>query len=135
MKSHQRKPPHGSPLELHWNSKLLRTSLSHVPSVPGLYAFGRQELFHNFEAQRVYVYIGQTKNLKIRLEEHRPNTEKNIELRRYLKEYYDEIRCWYCPLIRVPKAERIRLEQELIAYFKPEFNILGNPRSKLDYVE
>ena len=78
----------------------------------------------------MYVYIGQTSNLKKRLEEHRPNTEQNTKLRKYLQEFHDEIRCWYCPLTKIPKAERIRLERELIEYFKPEFNTLGNPRSE-----
>ena len=130
MNRHERQVPYDSPFDLHWNSKLLRTSLSHVPSVPGLYVIGRQKLFHNFEVKRKYVYIGQTSNLKTRLELHKPNTEQNIKLRKYLQKFQDEIRCWYCPLIKIPKAQRLKLEQELINHFKPKFNTHGNPRSK-----
>lgn len=130
MNRHERQTPYDSRFGLHWNSKILRTSLSHVPSVPGLYVIGRQKLFYNFEVKRKYVYIGQTNNLKKRLELHRPKTEQNIELRKYLQKYQDEIRCWYCPLVEISAEERLKLEQELIKHFRPKFNTQGNPRSK-----
>jgi len=112
-----------------WRSQYLKTSLSSVPPKPGLYAFGWDEKSHlGLNAQRRYVYIGQTDNLKRRLMQHQLKSEKNLKLRKFLLEHRKLVRCWYC---RLPKnfsslTSRLKLEKELIQFFTPEINIQQN---------
>ena len=111
---------------LRWRSKFFKTSLSHVPSEPGLYAFGRQKFCYGLEAKREYVYIGQTVDLRRRLSEHTQSRETNKNLQEFFRNFYHDVRCWYCPLSEFEINEIKSLETELIQYFKPKFNIQKN---------
>jgi len=112
-----------------WRSKRLTTSLSSVPPKPGLYAFGWDEKSRlGLNAQRRYVYIGQTDNLKRRLGQHLPNSETNLKLKEFLSEHRKQGRCWYCPLPESFSSltSRLKFEKELIQFFGPEINIQQN---------
>ena len=47
--------------------------------------------------KRAYVYVGETKNLQRRLDEHLPDTEQNPKLRDFLRNNYTTVACWYLP--------------------------------------
>ena len=111
---------------MHWRCKAAATSLSRVPPTPGIYAYGHDaKKLHGLEAGRVYVYIGESDNLKRRLEQHLPAKEQKLELRKYLRENLPIVKCWYCPMDGVPASLRRKMERELIQFFDPEFNDRG----------
>ena len=113
-------------LVLEWRSKRITSSLSRVPPVPGLYAFGWDEKTHlGLKGNRKYVYIGQTDNLRRRLEQHLPRRQPNQKLKQFLISHRNEARCWYCPLKGNLSflESRLELEKELIQFFHPEINI------------
>lgn len=111
---------------MHWRSKAVTTSLSKVPSTPGLYAYGHEtKSLHGLAGGRLYVYIGESDNLKRRLEQHLPANEQNPRLQQYLRENRSIAKCWYCAMSDIPGSERKRLEEELIKFFAPQFNIRG----------
>ena len=112
----------GSPSSLRWRFKHLSESNSSVPTSPGLYAIGHFDSLHGLELQRVYVYVGETKNLQRRLDEHLPDTEQNPGLRTYLRKNYTTAVCWYVPA----DTSRLRsLQDDLIRELQPQFNTVG----------
>ncbi|MCY4147807.1 MAG: GIY-YIG nuclease family protein [Gammaproteobacteria bacterium] len=119
----------GSLLSLKWRSKRLTTSLVCVPPKPGLYAFGWDKKSHlGLNAQRTYVYIGQTDNLRRRLGQHLPKSEINSKLKKFLIDHRNQGKCWYCPLPETLSSHtsRLKLEEELIKFFAPAINIKNN---------
>ena len=104
-----------------WKCKSVHTSLSSVLAQPGLYAYGHDEMCHGLEASRVYVYIGETDNLKRRMIQHKPENEQNPELKKYLQDQQDA-KCWYCVLSAPSDKNRKDIEKELIQRFEPKFN-------------
>ena len=101
----------------------MATSLSRVPPTPGIYAYGHDaKKLHGLEAERVYVYIGESDNLRRRLEQHLPANEQKPELRKYLRENLAAVKCWYCPMDGASISSRRKIEAELIRFFAPEFN-------------
>ena len=99
------------------------TSLSRVPPTPGVYAYGHDaKELHGLEAERVYVYIGESDNLRRRLEQHLPANEQNDGLRKYLRENLSRVKCWYCAMDGVSASSRRKIEAELIQFFAPKFN-------------
>ena len=104
-----------------WKSKSVYTSLSGVLAKPGVYAYGHDEKLHGLESSRVYVYIGETSNLKRRMVQHQPENEKNKGLKIYLRNRPDA-KCWYCIMDGDTSRARKKIEQELIKHFKPKFN-------------
>ena len=113
---------------LRWRMKHVSSSISNVPTCPGLYAIGYDETFHDLEVRRVYVYIGETANLRRRLEEHSPVNEQNPGLRDFLRQHIGTAKCWYAA-VEGDKGELRRLEQALIRKFRPRFNRQGNTHS------
>ncbi len=110
---------------LRWRYKRVNAALSRVPVLPGLYAFGHdRRVRHGLTAERVYVYIGETDNLKRRLAQHLPKNETNAGLKNYLR-CNPMSTCWYCPLVHESASARKTLEAELIQYFRPQFNSVG----------
>ena len=105
-----------------WKCKSVHISLSSVLPQPGLYAYGHDEMCHGLEASRVYVYIGETDNLKRRMIQHKPENEQNPGLKKYLQDQEDA-KCWYCVLSASSDKNRKDIEKELIQRFKPKFNI------------
>lgn len=70
----------------------------------------------------MYVYIGESDNLKRRLEQHLPANEQKPELRKYLRENPATVKCWYCPMDDASTSSRRKIEAELIRFFAPKFN-------------
>ena len=107
---------------LRWRNKHLSESNSSVPTSPGVYAIGHHESLHGLEFKRVIVYVGETRNLQRRLNEHLPDTEQNPGLRAYLRRSYTTAKCWYTPA----DASRLRMVQDdLIRALQPLFNTVG----------
>lgn len=112
----------GRPTPLRWRFKHLSESNSGVPTSPGVYAIGHYDSLHGLELKRVYVYVGETKNLQRRLDEHLPDTEQNPALRDYLRKNYAAAACWYLPA----EANRVRaVQDDLIRELQPQFNTVG----------
>lgn len=107
---------------LRWRFKHLSSSNSNVPSSPGVYAIGHTNSFHGLELERIYVYVGESQNLRRRLNEHLPDTERNPELQKYLKRNYSVVNLWYAP---TDSKEVKRIQDELIFELKPQFNTDG----------
>ena len=110
------------PASRRWRSKHLSESNSSVPTSPGVYVIGHHESLHGLELERLYVYVGETKNLQRRLDEHLPDTEQNPGLRAYLRKHYTSAVCWYLPT----EASRTKMIQDdLIRSIQPQYNTLG----------
>ena len=105
-----------------WRSKRVSSLNSAVPAAAGVYAIGHSDTLHNLEISRRYVYVGETRNLQRRLDEHLPANEKNPGLREYIGVNYDDAICWFA---RVDAAKAI--QDDLILRLRPRFNIAGNP--------
>jgi len=107
---------------MRWREKRLSASSLMVPESPGVYAIGYQEMYHDLELRRVYVYIGETNNLKRRLGEHLPETEQNQDLRVYLRRNYESLICWYVPT-EIDQTKSV--QDDLIRRIQPRFNTVG----------
>ena len=111
---------------MRWRCKNITTSLSHVPTEPGLYAYGHDaKNLHGLDAGRIYVYVGESDNLRRRLKQHLPINEKNPQLQNYFRKYRSVAKCWYCVMTGVSAETRRGIEDELIKFFKPRFNTRG----------
>ena len=107
-----------------WRSKHLSVSNSDVPTTPGVYVIGHHESYHDLVLELTYVYVGETKNLQRRLDEHLPDTEQNPGLRDYLRSNYRVARCWFVPT----DGQRVKeVQDDLIRKIKPRFNTVGMP--------
>ena len=107
---------------LRWRHKHVSASNTSVPTSPGVYVIGHHESFHGLELKRIYVYVGETNNLRRRLDEHLPDTEQNPRLRVYLKRNFSTAVCWFTPL----DALRVKtVQDELIRKIQPKFNTIG----------
>ena len=112
----------GRPPSLRWRYKHLSESNSSVPTSAGVYVIGHHDSLHGLELKRVYVYVGETKNLHRRLDEHLPDTEQNPSLRAYLRKNYTTAVCWYTPM----DASQLRtVQDDLIRELQPQFNTIG----------
>ncbi len=112
----------GNPSSLRWRSKHLSESNSSVPATPGVYVIGHCNSFHGLEVKRLYVYVGESKNLRRRLDEHLPLTEENPQLKDFLRNNYSTAVCWYAP---TEASQRKVIQDDLIREFQPRFNTLG----------
>ena len=110
------------PSSLRWREKHLSESSSSVPASPGVYVIGHNDMLHGIELSRVYVYVGETRDLQRRLSEHLPETEQNLELRKYLRRNYAVALCWYLP---VSANQAKEIQDDLIRAIQPEFNTVG----------
>ena len=110
------------PSSLRWRSKHLSESNSSVPTSPGVYVIGHCDSLHGLERSRVYVYAGETMNLRRRLDEHLPQTEENPGLKAYLRRNYATAVCWYAP---TDASRRREVQDDLIRELQPRFNTLG----------
>lgn len=105
-----------------WRRKHLSASNSSVPTSPGVYVIGHEESLHGLGLKSAYVYVGETRNLQRRLDEHLPDTERNPGLRDYLRRNYTAAVCWYLPT----EASQTRaVQDDLIRELQPQFNTVG----------
>ena len=107
---------------LRWRHKHLSESNTGVPESPGVYVIGHRDSLHGLDLQRVYVYVGETKDLYRRLDEHLPDTEQNAALRAYLRKNYTALTCWYVP---TDASQRKPIQDDLIRKLQPQFNTIG----------
>ena len=105
-----------------WHIWKVTSPVTHIPSVPGIYAIGHDETIIGLEAKRVYVYIGQTNNLQRRFGEHSLKNEPLPYLRRYLRDHLRNAKIWYTA--GVSKNSLINLERKLIRALNPKYNTL-----------
>ena len=98
-----------------WRSKHLSASNTGVPESPGVYVIGHRDAFHGLDLKRLYVYVGESKDLHRRLDEHLPDTEENADLRAYLRQNYTDLICWYLP---TEASGRIAIQNDLIYKIK-----------------
>lgn len=110
-----------------WHEKYIISSCARVPPKPGVYLIGHVRKINGLERSRNYIYIGETNNLKRRLQEHSPIKEPKDELRDYIKKHLGDIKCWYCTL---PKAKAKEEQDFLIKELSPRFNIQLNTQRK-----
>lgn len=103
-----------------WYAHRLTTSPTSMPTKPGIYVIGHDETDEGLEKERVYVYIGQTRNLQKRFREHSPRNEPKPGLRDYLRSHLKNAKFWYTTDVQV--TELNSLERKLISNFGPEFN-------------
>ena len=107
---------------LRWRHKHLSESNSGIPASPGVYVIGHRNSLHEFEFERVFVYVGESKNLRRRLDEHLPDTEQNPGLKAYMRRSYTTAVCWYAPV----EASQLRtVQDDLIRKLQPRFNTVG----------
>ena len=107
-----------------WRSKRVSSSNSGVPAAAGVYVIGHSDTLHDLEISRTYVYVGETKDLHRRLDEHLPAKETNPGLREYLGDNYDDAICWFA---RVDPTETKVVQDDLIRRLMPVFNEVGKP--------
>ena len=105
-----------------WRNKYLSHSNSSVPALPGVYIIGHKKTLHGFELNRTCVYVGETRNLQRRLNEHLPDTEQNPGLEAYIRKNYSSAQCWYIP---VDASQKKTVQDDLIRRLNPEFNTVG----------
>lgn len=113
---------HGVGSALRWRFKHLSSSNSDVPTTPGVYVIGHCRTLHGLELERKYVYVGETKNLRRRLNEHLPDTEQNIKLRDYIRKNFARAMCWYTP---IQSGKTKGIENDLIRELQSCFNVAG----------
>ena len=106
---------------MRWRMKHLSSSNFHLPALPGLYAIGHEEEVYGLVIFRSYVYVGQTVNLRRRMNEHVPENEMNEPLRKYLRDNFAHAKCWYTIDVDAER-ERIRFERALIGKLSLQFN-------------
>ena len=115
-------PDSQTPLPLRWREKYVASSNTGIPNSPGVYAIGYRETLHGLDLNRIYVYVGESKDLYRRLDEHLPETEQNSELRTYLRHNYTSLVCWYLP---TTASQRKKIQDDLIRTIQPQFNTIG----------
>lgn len=112
----------GQASHLRWRRKHLSASNSSVPTSPGVYVIGHEESLHGLGLRSAYVYVGETRNLQRRLDEHLPDTERNPGLRDYLRRNYTAAVCWYLP---TEASQTKAVQDDLIRELQPQFNTIG----------
>ncbi len=105
-----------------WRVHQATSSLSNLPAKPGIYVVGHDERFEGLETARTYVYVGQSRNLRRRVEEHTVLKEENPDLREYLRKNQYRAKFWFTTEIGEGANSLTRLERRLIRRFDPEFN-------------
>ena len=108
---------------MNWRSKRVSSSNSGVPAAAGVYVIGHRDTLHDFEISRTCVYVGETKDLQRRLNEHLPGNETNPGLRQYIGDNYDDTICWFTC---VEAIETKAVQDDLIRRLRPRFNTIGN---------
>lgn len=86
---------------------------------PGVYAIGTRESLLGLPMEFRWIYVGRSRNLPRRLNEHRHDIEANPRLRRWLLENANRVEIW---LAAVDQAYTARVEEGLIRQLKPDAN-------------
>lgn len=113
-----------------WHRKKFTTTNAHIPPRPGIYIIGSIIQFYDLPLQHDYVYVGQSKNLRRRLDQHSPWKEVNPSLEEYVRRQKAVLSVWYTTDLGDIGLDN--LERDLIRKLQPVFNRIlyqGNGRA------
>ncbi|MFV9634431.1 hypothetical protein [Mycobacterium neumannii] len=106
--------------ELNWSRVVnFPGSISSVPDAPGVYAFGKVAKVLGLPSSIEWVYVGESRNLRLRLANHRAIEEANELLAAWLRSNKSGIEVWYAT---TELKERKTVERRLIREVAPVFN-------------
>lgn len=106
--------------DLKWHMWRMTSTVTHIPSIPGLYAIGHNETIEGLEKERIYVYVGLSNNLNRRFIEHSLANEPKAIIRKYLRENRSKVKFWYTTDVDIKSLRRY--EKKLIQKLKPKYN-------------
>lgn len=107
-----------------WTLKRFGTSNAGIPAAKGIYILTHLTTFEGFPVQWECVYVGRSKNLRRRLDEHTLRTEVHPRLRRYIARHHDTMWIWYTSQLMSHSLED--LEESIIKHLRPRFNAIHN---------
>ena len=108
-----------------WHLKPFVTSTTQVPPVPGIYVLSELHTSEGLPTSFNHVYIGKSKDLRGRLDQHTMRTEVYPELRQFMEANHATLWIWYTTTLE-PYALG-ELEVLMIRELQPRFNRLHNP--------
>lgn len=91
----------------------------HAPTLSGVYAIARSTTVANLPKTLDWVYVGKSKNLRQRLNQHGPILETHLEMRDWITRNDNHIETWFT-LLELEEANA--LERFLIQKLEPQFN-------------
>ena len=97
----------------------LEAAQAQAPRLSGVYAIAKASCVANLPISLEWVYVGRTKNLRRRLDEHGPIMEKHEQMRDWIIENRDAIETWFALLDGETSVE---LEKLLVRDLRPCFN-------------
>ncbi len=121
----------GTPMRIYepgsrgWKLKRFVTSTTQVPPIPGIYVLSQLHTAEGLPISWNHVYIGQSKNLRRRLDQHTMRTEVRPELHRFMEVCHNGLWVWYTTDVETDTLSD--LEIVLIRQLRPRFNRLHNP--------
>jgi hypothetical protein len=89
-----------------------------VPEISGVYAYAHTTAIGGLPIALQWVYVGQTRNLRRRLQEHEDFREPNVELGFWLRTSQGA-EVWCVPL---PSGRLAPVEVSLVRELRPKFN-------------
>ena len=101
----------------------LNNAILNARNAPAIYVIGSKNEFEGLPENIVYNYIGKSRNLNRRLNEHLPRNEKNVGLKYWLIKNANK------HIVKFAYFNEENLdsyEKNFIKHFKPAFNILHN---------
>lgn len=115
--------------KLDWNTVGVVT-LAHkcTPSASGVYIYATPIEVHGLLVGQRWMYIGQGRDLAVRLSDHQVHTESNRRLRDWLRRPGAPRRLYYA-LVEPERLDDV--ERELIRRLEPEFNHKRYPQHHL----
>ena len=100
-----------------------------APALPGVYAFGRRYAVQGLPSTFEWAYVGRSDRLRARLVQHRPHSERNLDLRRWLLQHLGSLEVWFAST----SAQESRLfEANLVSKLGPIHNKIKFVKEKED---
>jgi excinuclease UvrABC nuclease subunit len=109
--------------EVIWQrNRSLASARSRAPALPGVYAIASVSLIGGLPIAIEWVYVGRSKNLHRRLNEHDPIVQAHPLMKDWLLRQSATVEVWYS---QQSEAHARRLEDYLIRTMRPRFNRAG----------
>ena len=108
-----------------WQLKRFVTSTTQVPPIPGIYVLSELHTAEGLPITWNHVYVGESKNLRQRLDQHTMRTEVRPELHRFMEAHHNSLWVWYTTDVEANAVSD--LERVLIGQLRPTFNRHHNP--------
>ena len=108
-----------------WQLKRFVTSTTQVPAISGIYVLSELRTTEGLPISWNHVYIGQSNNLRRRLDQHTMRTEVHAELYRFMEDHHNSLWVWYTTDVEADALND--LEIALIRQLRPSFNRRHNP--------